>query len=275
MKLDMGLAWNDAVAKLAANKEVVAVVAGVFFFLPYFALMLFLPAEMAALQSGSAQPEPEKLMEILKDFYLSYWWVFILIAVAQGIGTLGLMALLSDRSRPTLGQALAAGAKMFVPFFAAQLLIGFGLGLLVILPIALGAASGSVALAVILGLIAVVIAVYLYVKFSLTAPAFAIERTMNPIHALRSSWQATKGNSLMIFLFYLLLIIAYVVVSSVISMIFGLIFALMGTDVAMVGNGFVSSVMNAVYATIMAAIMVAIYLQLTGGSKEEVSETFE
>nr|WP_137676470.1 hypothetical protein [Parerythrobacter lutipelagi] len=281
MKLDLGKAWSDAVAKLSANFDVVLVVAGVFFFLPYLALMLFLPAEMAELQSGNRQPDIDKLGEIMLEFYSGFWWVFVLIGIAQGIGTLVLMILLSDRARPTLGEALGLAAKLFLPFFAAQLLVGFVMGLVMLIPIfigAIGAASEMpllIGVAVIVGIAALVAAIYIYTKTSLVAAAVAVERTMNPVEALQQSWRATKGNSIMLFFFYLLLVIAIGIVSFMITSVIGLIFALTGPVVAQYGNGIVASLVNAATAALMAGIVISVYLQLTGGNVAETRETFE
>ena len=245
MKFDMGQAWNSAVALLLANKDVVLVVAGVFFFLPNFAIMLFLPNQMAALQSPQAQAEPEKMMEMMAGFYASYWWIFVLLALVSAVGMLGLMTLLTDRARPTLGEALMTGVRYLPTYIAAQLLQGLLIALLIMIPIAIGAASGVVAIGVLLGLVAVIGAVYLFVKFSLSSPVIAIEQTYNPIAALSRSWALTKGNSLRIFGFFVLLFIALVIISGLVSVLFGLVFALLGGEAAMIGNGFISAISSA------------------------------
>ena len=164
---------------------------------------------------------------------------------------------------------------MFLPFVAAQLLVGFAMGALVILPIAIGAGAGSAAVGALLALVALPVVAYIYTKFSLSSPVFAVERTMNPIAALGRSWRLTKGNSLMLFFFYVLLVLAILVVSFVVTMLTGVIFALTGTEVALIGNGFVASLVNAASATLMAAVLVAVYRQLSGDSGDRLSETFE
>ena len=283
MKLDMGRAWNDAMAKLSANREMVLIVSGVFFFLPYLALAFFMPTDIAQLQAGGGprQPNFEQLGELMLEFYSSFWWAFLLIGILQGIGTLVLMIVLADRARPTLGEALALGAKLYLPLFAAQFLTAIAMILMMMAPIVLGAAGAAsgatflVVLAVLLGIAVVVATIYVYTKLSLAPAVFAVEQTMNPIDALRQSWRATKGNSLMLFLFYVLLILAIAVISFILSMVTGLIFALTGPQAALYGNGFVSSLVNAATAALMAAVVVSVYLQLTGGGSAAVSETFE
>lgn len=275
MKFDMGRAWNDAVALLLANKDVLLVVAGVFFFLPNFAIMLFLPDQMAALQNPEAQADPEQMMEMMTAFYASYWWLFVLLALVSAVGMLGLMTLLTDKSRPTLGEALMTGVRYLPTYLAAQILQGLIISFLVVIPIAIGAASGAVAIGVLLGLIAMVGAVYLLVKFSLSSPVIAIEQTYNPITALNRSWALTKGNSLRILAFFILLFIALMIIAGLVSIVFGLVFALLGGEAATIGNGFVSALSSAVYSALLAGVFVAIHRQLTGGSPEGMVEAFE
>ena len=60
MKLEMNRAWNDAVRLVRRSREVVLIVAGVFFFLPYLA---FTPeankAEKFLLETLEAQKAPD------------------------------------------------------------------------------------------------------------------------------------------------------------------------------------------------------------------------
>ncbi len=272
MKLDMGAAWNHATAMLGANKDVVLVVAGVFFFLPYLTLALLLPQTA---QPAQGQADPNAILAMLLDIYATYWWAFLLVSVAQGIGMLALLALLTDRRRPTVGEALAHGAKGFLPYLGSQLLAGLcyavGLGI----PLAAAAASGIGALTLVLGLLAVVAGVYLFVKFSLIAQVIAIDGIMNPLKVLQRSWQLTKGNSLRLLAFYLLLLIAVGIVVVIITMIFGLVFALLGGQFETIGNGIVGSILNTIFVVIFLATLAAVHRQLAGPSAEAVSETFE
>ncbi|ANY19483.1 Membrane domain of glycerophosphoryl diester phosphodiesterase [Tsuneonella dongtanensis] len=274
MKFDMSAAWNEAVRLLAANRDVLLIVAGVFFFLPYVGFMLMFTNEMAALEAAQgADPDPEAMGQAMLGFYGSIWWMILLMAIVQGIGMLGLLALLSDRSRPTVGEALKIGLKMLLPYLGAQILVSVLYGLLLLVPIAVGAGT-SVATGVLVGIVAFVLLVYLFTKFLLVTPVIAIERVGNPLAALGRSWRLTKGNSLRLFFFILLLLVALVVVGGVISMILGLILALAGEEVARIGNAIVSGLVNGVFYVIFLAVLAAIHRQLTGGSPEAVSETF-
>lgn len=276
MKFDMGRAWSEAARLVGENRQVVLIVAGVFFFLPYVALMMVMGDQMAAIEAGaqSGNGDPEAAMEALLSFYGSIWWLVALIAIVQYIGMLGLLALLRDRSRPTVGEALKIGATCFPSYFVAQILVTLAMGSLILVPFALGAA-GSATAAVLAGIVLIVAAVYIFTKFSLAAPVIVIERVLNPLTALGRSWRLTKGNSVRLFLFYFLLIVAILVVGMVVSMVVGLMFALAGPEAALIGNALVAGLLNAAWATLFLAALAAAHRQLAGERTEEVRETFE
>ena len=275
MKFDMTAAWSEAMRLVAANRQVIAVVAGVFFFLPYLAFMLIFMNQVAELEAAqAANSDPEAMGQAMMGFYGDIWWFVLLAMAIQGIGMLGLLTLLTDRSRPTVGEALKAGLRMFLPYFGAQLLLSVLFGLMILVPIAVGA-GGSVAAGLLLGLIAAVLFCYLFTKFVLTPAVIAIERESNPLSALGRSWRLTKGNSLRIFLFIFLLFLAVGIVGGVVSMVIGLILALGGAQASLIGQAVVSGLINAVFYVIFLGVLAAIYRQLAGPSPETVRETFE
>lgn len=274
MKLDMSRAWNDATAMISANKEMVLVLAGVFFFLPYLVLMLMLP-DMSGGMPVQTTANSDAAMEQMLSVYADNWWAFLLIGILQGIGMLAGLALLGASSRPTVKDAIASGVKGLLPYIGVQILQTLILLLVLGVPIAIAAATGSVALMVIVGLLAFIGFLYLFTKFSLAPPAIAIDGVMNPVTALKRSWELTKGNTLRLFLFYALLLIALVVVAMLVAMILGLIFALMGAQAAVIGNGIVAALINAAYVMVFLAAWAAVHRQLAGPSTESIRETFE
>jgi hypothetical protein len=274
VKFDMTRAWNDAVALIAANRSVVSIVAGVFFFLPYAAFMLLTANQMTALQGTAERGNAEVTMNALAAFYGSIWWALVLIVVFQGIGMLGLLALLTDRSRPTVGEALRIGAKYLVPYILAQIVQSLLLGLLLMIPFAVGGGI-SVALGVLVGVLALLAMIYLFTKFSLAAPVFVQEGMMNPLTALGRSWRLTSGNSVRLWLFYFLLLVAIGVAGMVLSIVTGLFFALLGPEIALAGQALVSGALNALWVTLFLAALAAAYRQLAGSAPEAVSRTFE
>lgn len=275
MKFDMSRAWDDAIALLGRNARVVTIIAGVFFFLPYLALMLMSPdqSQNPAFQPGAAKPEA--VMEAMMEVYRKVWWLILAMALLQGVGTLAIYALISHGDRPTVGEAIGFGFKALLPFLGIGILQSLIFVVVIGIPLAMAAATGSitiVALAVIAG---IVIAIYLYTKFSLSVAVIGMEREFNPVRALGRSWALTKGNSMRLWLFYFLLFLAIGVVSIVLSMVLGLIFGLAGPEAALFGNSLVSAATNAVFVCIFLAVLAAAYRQLASDTPEAISETFE
>lgn len=274
MKFDMSAAWNEAVRMLSANRQVLLVVAGVFFFLPSVAYGLVFNSQMAGIEAAQASdPDPGPMLRAMMGMFQEYWWILLLTTIVQWFGTLSMLVLLTDRSRPTVGEALKIGARLVLPYLGAQLLVSCLFGLLLLLPIATGASAG-VGAAVLVGLVAAIVLIYLFTKFLLVSPVIAVERVLNPLAAMGRSWRLTKGNSLRLFLFVFLLSIAFIVVASVASMIAGLVFALAGAEAALVGDAIVSGLVNALFTAIFVAALAAAYRQLAGPAPETVSETF-
>ena len=147
-------------------------------------------------------------------------------------------------------------------------------GLLLLVPIAIGAGA-SIAAGVLVGALALVAFCYLFAKFVLTPAVIAIERQANPIAALSRSWRLTKGNSVRIFFFLVLLFFALGLVGAVVSGVVGLVLALGGAETALIGQAIVSSLVYAVFYVILLSLLAAIYRQLAGPSTEAVRETFE
>ncbi|MFA9200435.1 MAG: hypothetical protein ACEQR8_04490 [Cypionkella sp.] len=274
MKFDMSAAWNEATRLLSANRQVLFVVGGVFFFLPSLVYGLVFSSQMAGIEAAQASdPDPEALFQAMLGTFRDYWWILLVTSIIQWLGTLGLLVLLTDRARPTVAEALKTGAGLLLPFLGAQLLVSCLFGLLLLIPFAT-AASAGVGAAVLVGLVAVIALVYLFTKFLLVSPVVAVERVRNPIAALGRSWRLSKGNSLRLFLFVFLLSVAFIVVAGVASMIAGLVFALAGAEVALVGDAIVSGVVNALFTVLFIAVLAAVHRQLAGTAPETVGETF-
>lgn len=268
MKLDMGQAWSQAVAMLSANRDLIGIVAGVFFFLPYCALMLMMPDLAATLPVSDPNADAEVMLDALMAFYGRIWLPLSLIMILQAIGSLALLALLRDSTRPTLAEALKLGLIAFLPYIAAQLILGLGVGVVAALLVG-GAIAVSQGLGVLMIFLVLIGALYAMVKFSLAMPVIGIERVYNPVAALLRSWRLTKGNSLRLFFFLFLIALAGLIVVTIVQMIFGLVFALFGAEGELIGNGVVSSALNAAWATVFLAVLAAAHRQLATGRPVE------
>lgn len=271
MKFSMSEAWREATAMIAANREVLLIVAGIFFFLPSLAVnwaLGDLPEMMMA--------DPEKMQDAILALYLSLWWLIVLAWVVSMVGSLTLLALLRDHNRPTVGQAIVAGLVGFLPWLVAYVLLG------VALLVVLGAIGflmglvGNVAIAFVGVLIMLAVMFYVMVKVSLSGPVIAIDKVYNPITILTRSWQLTKGNSLRLFLFYLLIWIVYVVVSGVVTGIINVILALAaGSDTALLVTAIVSALITGLFSLVLVAVQAAAHRQLAGPSAGALNATFE
>jgi len=271
MTFDMNRAWREAAEMVTANREVLLIVAGLFFFLPSLAFALFVPAPVPA--SGMA---PEAAMNMLTKFYSDNAFWLLAMAVAQTVGFLTVLALLRDRAKPTVGEALKRAITGILPYLAAQILAALAIVLVFGVLIGVATATGLAPLIALVAIAAVVVMFYVMIKISLTPAVIAIERQNNPIAILKRSWTLTKGNSFRLFLFFALLLIAVGIAALVIGGVFGLLFAVVGSGtVSQVGEAAISGLIGAVATVYFVAILASIHRQLAGLSPEAISETFE
>jgi hypothetical protein len=261
MKLDMGVAWDDAVATVKANSEVMSVIAGVFFLLPSLAAMFFIaePGEL------SPDADPDTALRFMLDYLSENMVPIVLMTLASAVGFLALLALLRNDRKPTVGEAIAGGFTGLLPYIGAQLIVALGAALIAFVLIGAPMAAGLAPVALLAIPVVLVLLAYVTVKASLVVPVIAIEHVVNPIAVLRRSWMLTKGNSVRIFLFYLLLGVGFGVISLVVQGSFGLLFGLLGEGTAAkIANGTVAGLVSAAGSLVFAAIMAAIYRQLAG-----------
>ena len=268
MTFDMNAAWQDATALLRSNKELLLVIAGLFFFLPGLAFALYMPD----IQNDLAGLEGEAAFQAVMDLYSRAGPWFVFSTLLQSVGVLTMLALLRSQQKPTVSGAMKIGVTALLPYLGAQILLGISVGFALAIPLMVGAASGIAALVVVLTLIAIGIFVYLMVKFSMVAPIMAIEGKFNPIAAIQQSWAMTKGNSLRILLFFVLVGIAIIVIAILVMMVATLISSLAGTSII---EGLFSALVGAVYTTVFTAVLAATFRQLSGPDTSEISETFD
>ena len=273
MKLEMNRAWNDAVRLLRVSREVTLVIAGAFFFLPYFAFMLLTPDPLAGLRED-ATPDGKLVAARLWDFYGHVWWIVLIVLIVQAVGMIGLIALLTDRRRPTVGEALRLGGLRMPSYIAAYLLVGFALAVLMMVISILAGTTGSAAIGALGVLIVIFAFALLFVRLSLVAPVLAKEGVANPLTGLRRSWALTSRNGWRLFVFFFLLIVAYIVVGLVASMLFGAVFSLLGQEIRQFGDALVTSLLNAAWVTLFLAILSAVHDQLASAPRGAAGESY-
>lgn len=271
MRFDSNRAWKEATSAVKASREVLLALAGAFYMLPSLIVAIFQPAP-----EPPAGLEGEAAMNFAMQYYLDAApWLFV-AALIQWLGIMAMLTLFTDRRRPTVGEAIREGAVGLVAYVAAMLVLGFGMTLVAALLLGVLGATGVAAL-VALGVVLLVVGfLYVWVKSSLTAPVVAVEKERNPIRALRRSWALTKGNSVRLALFYLLLSVALFFVVVIAMIVVGVILTVtVGTDGARIPAAVISSALGAVAVTYFAAILAAVHRQLSGPSPQAVSATFE
>ena len=279
MKFDSNRAWREASAAASANREVLVAVAGVFFLLPGLASVLFLSDFQADMMANFGNPAAaERIMKGMTGPVVGFGLVSF---VLQAIGYLAMLALLTDRTRPTVGEAIGAAIKALPSVIGAALLFFFAYMLAVVVFAMLAGAISSVtglgAVAVLLVVLLIGGVFYSMVKLSLVLPVIVIENVHNPATALARSWQLTKGNSLRLLAFYLLLGVVYLVIVMVVGMVSMALATLIAGQgkVSMLIGGVVTGVVGAAASALFTAILAAIHRQLAGPSAEAIGATFD
>ena len=270
MTFDMNRAWREATEMVNANREVLLIVAGLFFFLPSLAFSLFIPVPQPA-----AGATPEQAFALVSGFYQTNAVWLLLMSVLQTFGMLALLALLRHKTKPTVGDALKRAGTGILPYLASQILVSIGLVIALFIVVGLSAMTGSpilIGVAVIASLVALI---YVFVKISLSPAVIAIEHQHNPITILKRSWTLTKGNSFRIFLFYALLTLALSIAALIFRGIVGLALALLGTSAVTIGQAVVSGLIGTIAMIYFVSILAAIHQQLAGPSAETITSTFE
>ncbi len=286
-RFDSNRAWEEAMRIVAANREVLTVLAGVFFFLPAVAALYYLSplqAEMAAMQSKfSPKPtmaEIQPLLQIIGQMAP----IFLSLAVVQTVGRMGMMALVTDQRRPTVGEALGIAVKCLPTVIGAFLMIGLvyilsaiALGIVAgLLSVVIGFAHSDVLNSIFAALIvagALAAILFAFARLLMLIPVIVIEAEHGPIKAIKRSWKMVQGHTGRVFLFYILLALASVIISMVATFglkILGGLIGSAGPLLIAIGSALISSVIGVV----MMAVLVAIYHQLAHAAPEAaVKET--
>jgi len=270
MKFDSMRAWNEAMALLRANREALVALAGMFLFLPSFAAMLLAPPPDA---KGITQfPQ---LAALYQGYMRENWPVLVTASLVVSIGTLAILALLADRSRPTVADCVKAALKTLLPLVAAQILIGMALILPAAILTGLAAATKLAALVtlVLLGVIGVI--AFVAVRVMLLTPVMIAEKRYNPVDALARSWVLTKGQFWRLLAFFVLLMVAVTIVTGLIDAGVGMLVTLIGGDKAgEIASGLISSLTGTASNLVYLAALAASYRQLSG-RPAETAQTFD
>lgn len=269
-RFDSNLAWQQATIALRANREVLLALAGVFFMLPNLAFSLLFPQPVPP-----AGADQKAMMAFALNYYSRMLPYVLPVLVMQAAGTLGMLTLLTDRTRPTVGEAIRIGFGSVLPYLASQILLGFALGVIALPIMLVFSLAGAKGLGGIGLLVAGLVWIFGWVRTSLAAPVMAVEGLRNPLGALARSWRLTRGNALRIFVFVLLIGVAFTVVVMVTTWLLNVVLTLLlPAQLALIGSVLISSALGALMVLTIVAALGATHAQLAGtaaGSAEGVA----
>ena len=272
MKLDLNAAWDQAVRLFGANREVMLVLGGVFFFLPYVLFSLLVPVPDFATIAGPSGDNREALAAALNGFFAEYWWALLLLVLAVSAGSIAVMAVIGDPTRPTVGKAMARGGSFLHTSIGMQILSSLATSVVLFVATLLGLLTGSPGIATTFSLFSLPVIIWMSTRWSLGGAAIAIEKIANPLTALRRSWRLTDGNGLRLFAFYLLLFAAFFVVSQVIGLVIRLIVALPGAEVARVVGALLSGLVLTAILLMMYAVLASVHRQFARVERTRANE---
>ena len=269
MTFDLDTAWRDTRRYLTENAGLLAIMAGIFVFLPYAAMLILMPL-VATMPDVPDDASFQVAMDALTRFYGEVWWMFLLVTIVVTIGQLAMLALIGRKPHPTVGEAIRIGGKAIFPAWLAILLQSLAINFATLSIIFVASLTGAGPIIALATLIALGVAVYLATRFSLVLPIASVEGSVNPLHMLANSWKRTKGHGLRLLFFFALIGIAAIVVAAVFTMITGLILGLFGAAVADTIGVILSAAVIAALLVLFTAVLASVHLQLrrlnhTGG----------
>lgn len=264
--LSISRAWDETKSRIAADGRLYATVA---------LAMIALPSAIGAfvVPGAGTVRAPQSASEI------------VLMIVVWLIGIVGQLALIRLAIGPSVsvGEAIGHGARRAPALIAAIILIILGVLLLSVPFIAVLAGMGVTfepgvappAAAVLMLLIFVVLMLYLAIRMLLTSSVASAEAA-GPIAILKRSWQLTRGNTLRLFGFLLLFIIAVIIAVAAVSVVTSIIVNLLFGSVepytaSALIVALVEAAASALASSIFIVMLARVYVQLTGGSAAEAS----
>jgi len=271
MIFDSNLAWQQAAAAIRSNREVLFALAGVFFLLPILAFALIFPQP-----SPPAGADEAAMMALAVQYYGQTLPFALPMALVEAAGTMAMLMLMTDRTRPTVGQAIRLGFMLMPVYIGAQLLLGFGVGMggLVVLGLLGLTGAKAVVTAGVLALFA--FGAYVWVRTSLSAPVVAVERMRNPWRALTRSWALTRGNGLRVVVFYALILLVFAILFSIVMALVGIVLAvLLPVKPATLLAAVISAALQSTMGLAFVAALAATHAQLAGEPAEGIGHTFD
>ncbi|MBL0114835.1 MAG: hypothetical protein IPP45_04970 [Sphingomonadales bacterium] len=236
-KLSFDAAWADLVAIGKSNASVLAVLGGAFLLLPNFAELLFAPPPRIESFDWNG-------LRQMEEYYQQNVVVLMLCNLPVWLGSAGILSLLLDSRRLTVGEALKSGFRLLPSIIILNWLTQFMIvsGLLLLL----------------------VPGIYLIGRLMLAAPAQMAERIGNPFRAIGRSFDLSAGNGWRIAGFVALIVVVAIIVASAANAVFGILLNLvLPKDVLGEGLALLRSAIGALNALLLLLVGAALYRQQT------------
>ena len=276
MNLDLNTVWSRGMKLVSDNFQLLIVIAGIFLLLPTVAVYLLLPDFQMLTEPGA---DPEILAERMGAMIGPLVGVFGLLSLFQFAGY-GAMIGLIGPDRPTVAQALVTGFKIVPSTIVVMILfaVAYFIGAVVIIvPFSiLGGVAGLPSVALI-GVIPVIIFVgWLMARLSMTMPVLVLGDTLNPFTAMKASFRLTGPKQWQIMMFWVVLLIAFTVISLLFNGGVSLIAALFGTGTAaLLVTGLANGLTGMASGMMISGVAAAMHEQLSGPSLDSIQNTFE
>jgi hypothetical protein len=270
MKFSYNAVWDYTLALLRAHWPLIAAIAGVFIFLPSLMVGHFLPPP----QGGSSNPQAD--IDLVTAYWSTTWYWQLLAVLATMVGTLAIIILVADRTRPTVGAAIASAFRL-IPFYllatflvAAALVLAATVGLV---PFALLAAVGLRPI-LYLGMLGVaVLMFYAGGRLAVLGQVVALEGRM-PLTAIRRTIELTRGHGWAIFFLLFLILLAGEIAVLAAGFVVGALFRLLLAEpVADLLILIVSSALGSALTAVIVLASTAVYQALAGS--ESPASLFE
>lgn len=262
-RLSIGKAWEETVAFVKREGQLLFPVAFLFLALPLVVLQQMMPPELMA-ELERAQPGPGG--QAVPQFPASLWLGVVLTMIITLIGALTLYAL-SLRPGISVGEAMRLGVRRLPVLIASGLLLALGVFaialLLAVLLVLLGFMVGTAALSALTSGLMFGAILFVGVRM-LLLQAVAIDRPVGPVQIVRQSWALTRGQFWRLLGFLIVLILLVSVVQLAVQSIFGVIGGLLGgADLARFAGSIALAAISAVIQVYFMVMTARIYRQLS------------
>lgn len=237
MKLSYDAIWQDMLAMLKAHADIIWVVAGAFLFLPTLAQAIYLPPPpMKGIDQAS--------MQQMALYYETNIIPLISLRLVTLLGTGTLLALFLHPSRPTVGSAIAAAARMLPTLFFVSLIEQLMM-------------LGGLLLFIVPGL-------YIVARTIVSDASVMADDITNPLRGLGRSFDLTRGLGWQIFGLIAILVVVTWIATAALTAVIGIpAQLLLPEDGAIVAHNLLSAISPTALMVVFVLLSASFYRALS------------